>query len=182
MATRGATPAPLLALAQCLDQLPGIGPKAAARMARKLVLQPALAADLEAALATVQQQVALCPVCRCYSVNSVCRQCDGVVEAGTDLWVLAQPEQLADIDTAAQGFVLHGLLSPVEGIGPEQLGLGSLYQRLCDPQQQPSRLIICLDESVEGRTTGFYVQTLAQRAGVPFLQWSETDSDSTATD
>ena len=182
MAVRGVIPAPLVALAQRLDQLPGIGPKAAGRMARKLVLQPTLAADIEAALVAVRCQVSLCPVCRCYSVSGECGQCSGQAEADTELWVLAQPEQLTDIDPAAQCFVLHGLLSPVDGIGPEQLGLGALYQRLCDPQRQPSRLVICLDASVEGRTTGFYVQALAQRAGVPFLQQPESDSDVAATD
>ena len=64
--------------------------------------------------------------------------------------------------------MLHGLLSPVDGIGPSALGLDSLEQRLQSPELRPQRLLVQLEDSVEGRTTGYYLQTMAQRAGIEF--------------
>ncbi len=171
-------PAPLEQLTRALDDLPGIGPKAAARLSRKLTHSPELARQLMQALTTAQNDLGLCGCCRSYTVDSECPVCDGQWQGGQPLRIVQLPEQIADLreknhhlpepDAPTNWFVLHGLLSPVDGIGPRQLGLEYLQQRLSSDAERPSRMDAVLEDSVEAQTTAFYLETLAEQAGIVF--------------
>ncbi|WP_221794859.1 hypothetical protein [Oceanobacter mangrovi] len=176
---RGLIPAPLQQLARALDDLPGIGPLAADRLARKLALTPALQTRLLESLSQLHEQIGLCPVCRHFSNNnecSLCQQhwCAGPQAPNDRVVVLQQPDWYetllanGQIDDNDQYFVLHGLLSPVDGIGPQQLGLDGLKSRFEITQTRPRRLLACLEDSVEGKTTGYYLQRLAAGYAIEF--------------
>lgn len=165
-------PAQLNALAAALDSLPGVGPRAAMRYARHLLARPAESDALVTALKGAVSALALCDTCRSYTVNSECAFCQhwqAQDEPGKACLVVEQPEHLqqaVDAGWTGTAFVLHGLLSPLEGQGPSQLGLDRLDNFLRS-EQPPAALVIALDTGVEGRTTAHYLSTLAGRADIP---------------
>ncbi len=166
------------ALVQALDQMPGIGPQAAVRCARWLLQQPhsALLNALRDA-----QELQPCPRCRRYwRPQPPAVSCCEHVRNHPDLLVVPHDE---DIDRyralGYQGhfFVLHGVLSPMQGIGPKQLRLAELTHRL---QHEPvARIGLCLPADVEAQTTAYYVRQLIQQASLPTLP-DVIDIDSTA--
>lgn len=161
---------PLLAeLIEALRCLPGVGPKSAQRMAFHLLERDreggrALAESLEAAMRNIEH----CRVCRSFSEAEVCDLCAGSVRDRSSLCVVESPSDLAAIEQATgyRGlyFVLHGRLSPLDGLGPEELGLDLLGQRLAGGEV--TELIIATNATVEGAATAHYLAQLAQEAGV----------------
>jgi len=164
-------PAALADLARSLDALPGIGPNAAARLSRKLIHDARLASELSAALAAAHAGIGLCEHCRSYTADDDCPVCDGNWIAGAVIQVVQLPEQIHDLKKAqtveSNWFVLHGLLSPIDAIGPPQLGLDRLQLKL-QASPAPERMDVILEDSVEARTTAYYLETLAKRHGIPF--------------
>lgn len=164
-------PAQIRAVAAAFDGLPGVGPRAAMRFARHLLAHHGEGEGLVQALQGALTEVALCADCRSYTVNSECAFCQHwqtLDNRQTRCLVVEQPEHLQqalDAGWSGTAFVLHGLLSPLDGQGPLQLGLDRLDQ-LLRAEQPPAALIVALDSSVEGRTTAHYLSTLARRADV----------------
>ncbi|MBE0483071.1 MAG: toprim domain-containing protein [Bacterioplanes sp.] len=166
------------ALVRALDQLPGIGPQAALRCARWLLQQPqnSLLEALQAA-----QRLQQCPRCRRYwqpqpQVEFCCNSDLG----HADLLVVVYDD---DVEAYRQQgyrgrfFILHGLLSPMQGIGPKQLRLSELVTVL---QREPvARIGLCLPSDVEAQTTAYYIRQLIQRAELP-IQPDVMDVDTTA--
>lgn len=164
-------PAPLQALAAEFDRLPGIGPKAAERLARRLVLNPARGEALNVALETVLNQIDLCPQCRCYRLQQQCPACEPGRLRQPDGTMLLVFEQLQECQLVLEAgwqapvFVLHGLLSPLDRVGPLQLGLDCLQAQL-ESSEHLVEVVLVLDDSVEARTTAHYLDTLVRRAGL----------------
>ncbi|MBE0493800.1 MAG: recombination protein RecR [Thiomicrospira sp.] len=149
--------------------LPGVGPKSAQRMAYYLLERQRDGANRLAD--TIQQaleKVGHCEVCRTLSETSVCGICASNKRDNGLLCVVETPADVLSIEQAGiyQGkyFVLMGHLSPIDGIGPEQLGLGRLHERLKQPGI--SELILATNPTVEGEATAHYIHQLAQQAGV----------------
>ena len=138
-------------LTQVLDDLPGVGPLAARRLARHL-MQPDKASELTALLTTAAD-FNQCQRCHSYSAAAICADCR---QADSDPLLLVEhaDEVLFWREQGFCGsvFVLHGLLSPVAGIGPQQLQLALLKKRVAE-QEGLSNLWMCLPDSVEGQTT-----------------------------
>ena len=162
------------ALVEALDRLPNIGPNAADRLAQHLLLTEQLSA-LQGALQKAQDTLQLCSSCRAISDIQGCFACAQAKEP--HLLVVASLEhqqQALQIGYKGQTFVLHGLLSPVQGRGPKQLGIASLQQLIID--NQFVSIVVALDCSVEGQATAHFLQQLLSQyddrlTNTPWAQW-----------
>lgn len=154
-------------LVQALDQLPAIGPKAADRLAQHILnndqVEPLLQA-LNAAAADIKR----CQQCQSYSTETHCTLCANPQRQHKKILVLANINHLQQAeDSGWQGryFILHGLLSPMVGIGPSQLALDKLQQQLLSsPIEQ---VVIALENNAEGRATSQYIQSLPELNDIP---------------
>lgn len=157
------------ALASLLDALrclPGVGPKTAQRMMYKLLEQPhrikglQLAACLEAAM----RETTCCTSCNNYTTTPLCKLCTRPHRDPSLLCVVENPADLLAIEQthAYQGYyyVLMGKISPIDGIGPEQIALAGLTQRAQDPMI--SEIILALSPSIEGQTTVHFIREYLQ--------------------
>lgn len=149
--------------------MPGVGRKSAQRIAFNLLERNRDGASaLSAALAEAVTSIGHCKRCRMFTEHELCSICSA---SGRDEALLCVVESPADVmavedATGFRGlyFVLMGHLSPLDGIGPEELGLGSLENRLrCDAVKE---LIIATNPTVEGDATAHYVADMATRLGV----------------
>lgn len=143
--------------------LPGVGPKSAQRMAFQLLARNRSAGtQLAEALLAAMTQVGHCDKCRTFSESARCQLCANTKRDQSLLCVVESPADLLAIEqTGFYGlyFVLMGHLSPLDGIGPEQLGLGLLKQRF--QTEAISELIIATNPTVEGEATAHYIHELS---------------------
>ncbi|MBY0377297.1 MAG: recombination mediator RecR [Gammaproteobacteria bacterium] len=144
--------------------LPGVGPKSAQRMAFQLLARNRPAAkQLAEALLAAMDQVGHCDRCRTFSETARCQLCANPRRDQNLLCVVESPADLLAIEqTGFHGlyFVLMGHLSPLDGIGPEQLGLGLLKQRF--QTETIGELIIATNPTVEGEATAHYIHELSR--------------------
>ncbi len=164
------TASPLLAeLMQALRCLPGVGARSAQRMAYHLLERDRRGGErLAAALQKAMQDIGNCNDCRTFSETERCPLCAGHARDRSQLCVVETPADLAAIEQATgfRGlyFVLLGRLSPLDGMGPEELGLPLLARRLGEGEVQ--ELILATNPTVEGEATAHYLAELAHAAGV----------------
>ena len=155
---------PIQKLVQCLTRLPGIGEKTATRLAFHLTSGPSHhAKELAQALIEVVDTVRLCSVCANFTEADPCLRCGGGRRDLSTICVVASPADLVAIDRSGDfrgGFhVLHGLLSPLEGIGPEDLKIKELIRRL---DGSVSEVIVATNASVEGEATAMYLSRVVK--------------------
>ena len=161
---------PIKRLVQELGRLPGIGEKTATRLAFHLLRGPKQhARDLAQALVDVTDKIRLCSVCMTMTEADPCPTCSDVRRDGDVVCVVATPADLIAIDRGGhfrgRYHVLHGLLSPLEGIGPDDLRIAELLRRLGgDPPV--AEVIIATSPSVEGEATAMYLARLMKPLGV----------------
>jgi recombination protein RecR len=162
---------PIKRLVQHLARLPGIGEKTATRLAFHLVRGPkSQVRDLATALLEVVDRVRLCSVCMNITEADPCALCaDGRREAGV-ICVVAGPSDVVAIDRGGhfrgRYHVLHGLLSPLEGIGPDDLRIAELVRRLEGPDGGVEEIIVATSANVEGEATAMYLARLLKPLGV----------------
>lgn len=158
-------PALLTNLIQALRRLPGVGPKSAQRMAFHLLERDregalALSASLRAAMEGVRN----CENCRMFSESALCEYCSSPRRDASLLCVVEGPADVLAVEQGAnyrgRYFVLMGHLSPLDGIGPEELGLDLLTRRL--EQGGIEEVIVATNPTVEGEVTAHYVAELAR--------------------
>ncbi|MBY4597267.1 recombination mediator RecR [bacterium BD-1] len=161
---------PLLAqLIEALRCLPGVGQKSAQRMAYHLLERDREGGlRLAAALAEAVEKVGHCESCRDFSETPLCPLCASASRDRAQLCAIETPADRLAIETATgyRGlyFVLQGRLSPLDGIGPRELGLDRLAARLAGGEVR--ELIIATNPTVEGEATAHYLAQLARQAGV----------------
>jgi recombination protein RecR len=166
-------PEPVRQLMAALHRLPGIGPRSAERLALHLTqADPAFVKDLASHLITAREQVHPCPVCGVLTEHNPCAICNDprrdpglicVVERATDVFNIEKA-------SAFRGLyhVLGGKISPINGVGPEDLELSSLEKRL-----QPKNIrevILALGSDVEGDATSHYLAKRLKSLGVRVSQ------------
>ena len=149
-------------LIQLLAKLPGLGPRSARRAALHLIKKKdLLLVPLAGAMAQAVEKVCECDICGNVDTTSPCSLCRDprrerailvVVEDVADLWAL---ERAAVIN----GFyhVLGGVLSPLDGIGPDELSIKQLVERVSEPDNGVREIIIAVNATVEGQTTAHYI-------------------------
>jgi recombination protein RecR len=160
------TSEPLLAqLIESLRCLPGVGPKTAQRMALHLLERNRDGGlRLSAILDDAMQRIGRCKQCRDLTELEVCAICANPRRDQTQLCIVESPVDVLAIEaaTAYKGryFVLLGRLSPLDGIGPAELGLDQLAELL--ESNAPEEMIIATNPTVEGEATSYYLQRMAK--------------------
>jgi recombination protein RecR len=160
---------PLARLVAELEKLPGIGPKSAQRLAFHLLRLPAEEARLLAsAVMQVKEQMRTCSVCSNYTDQEVCEICSNPRRDRTLLCVVADPRDLIAIERTNEFrglyHVLGGVISPMEGIGPDQLRMRELLERV--ERDAVKEVILATNPQVEGEATAMYVHRLLKPFGV----------------
>jgi len=162
-------PEPLERLIQELSRLPGIGPKTAQRLAFHLLRSDRQRADsLARAIEDVKARIGYCE--RCYNIaeGSLCAICSSsrrdpallcVVESALDVLAVERTSEFGGLY-----FVLHGVISPIDGVGPDQIHVPQLIERVRD--EGIGEVIIATDADIEGEATAVYLQRALQPLGV----------------
>lgn len=154
---------PLARLIEQLQRLPGVGPKTAQRLALHILKRPESEIHLLAqALIEAKQQVGLCSVCFHLSAESVCEICRSHNRDEHTICVVADSRDVIAIEKTREYkgryHVLGGVISPMDGIGPDQLHISQLVRRVSD--RNIKEVILAISPSVEGDTTTLYVGQL----------------------
>ena len=156
-------------LLQALRCLPGVGPRTAQRMAFHLLERDRDGAqELIDALAEGLERIGECKQCRMLSENPLCWICSSSERNASLLCVVESPADVLAIEDSAvfngHYFVLQGRLSPLDGIGPDELGLGLFEQQIATGKIR--EIILATGSTVEGEATAGYLASLAQQNGV----------------
>ncbi len=169
-------PSPIARLVQQLGKLPGIGEKTAARLAFHILrASPEDAAALAAAIGEVRQKIRFCSICCDLTETDPCAICRDQRRDGSMVCVVAQPQDLVAIERAGgyrgRYHVLHGLLSPLDGVGPDDLRVTELLRRCGGTVGEAvtevvTEVIMATSPSVEGEATAVYLAKLLRPLGV----------------
>jgi len=164
-----ATAAPLARLIDEFYKLPGIGPKSAQRLAYYLLRMPAREAQsLASAILEVKEKVVLCTVCQNVTEIDPCRVCSDDRRDRSVICVVEEPLDILAIERthSYRGLhhVLHGAISPMDGIGPEELKVGELLARVRSGETQ--EVILATNPNLEGEATAMYLTRLLRPLGL----------------
>lgn len=167
--TANVFPPRLAELLEALKFLPGVGPRSAERMVLHMFTrQPDGARRLSRSLREALEAVRTCSRCGMLADGELCLICRSTGRDPAQLCVVETPSDLAAVESSGgyRGlfFVLSGRLSPLDGIGPEELGLDRLERRLGD--NVVAELILATSATVEGEATAAYLAQMAGRAGI----------------
>ncbi len=151
---------PLARLIEHFQHLPGIGPKSAQRLALHILKRPeAEIAALAQALLDAKKLVGICSTCGHLSAEPICEICNATNRDEKVLCVVSDSRDLIALEKTREFkgkyHVLGGLISPIDGIGPEQLNIQSLVRRVS--KQEVKEVIMAIGPSVEGETTTLYI-------------------------
>jgi len=160
---------PITRLLEELERLPGIGPKSAQRLAFHILKGDDESAQrLSDAIAEVKRQIHFCSRCFNFASEDLCEYCADVRRDAAMLCVVEEPRDVVAIERTGEfrGFyhVLQGAISPIDGIGPEQLRVHELLSRLADDTVK--EVVIATNPNVEGETTALYLARLIKPLGV----------------
>lgn len=156
-------------LIEALRILPGVGPKSAQRMAYYLLERNKPGAvNLSSILKDAVEKIGHCKQCRTLTEEEICSVCSNAARDNTMICVVETPSDVMMIDrvTGHRGlyFVLMGHLSPLDGIGPDELGLDKLALLL--DRGEVKELILATNPTVEGEATAHYVSEMARKRGI----------------
>lgn len=182
-------------LVSLLTRLPGIGRKSALRMAYYLLKADQRYAEaLAERIAKLQSEIRFCSICGSYTETDPCPVCDGLDRDRRVICVVEQPQDVLTIEASKEYrglyHVLGGLLSPLDGIGPDKLRIASLVQRIragrgnlaagaglaafagsleapaAPPKDAVEEVVLATNPTVEGDTTALYIRKVLEREGV----------------
>lgn len=158
---------PLAELIGQLERLPGVGPKSAQRLAYHVLRMPEEdVRRLAEALLEAKRSLRLCEVCQNVAASERCDLCSDTRRDPRTICVVAEPRDIAALERVNQYkgvyHVLHGLLSPMDGIGPEQLKVRELLQRAAAGVDE---VILATNPTVEGDATALYLAGLIKPLG-----------------
>jgi recombination protein RecR len=161
--------APVQDLIDELGKLPGIGPKSAQRIAFYLLKLPAEdALRLASAITEAKSRVAFCERCFNVSEGSLCGICADDRRDATSLCVVEEPRDIVAVEKTGRFrgryHVLQGAISPIEGVGPDQLRVAELLARL-EPEAV-AEVILCTNPNIEGEATALYLGRLLKPLGL----------------
>jgi recombination protein RecR len=156
---------PVARLIEAFARLPGVGPKTASRLTFHLLRAPETEARaLAAALIAVREQVVFCERCFNISDRPVCSICDDTRRDGTKLCVVEEPLDVLALERTSEFkglyHVLHGAISPIDGVGPDRLKIRQLIDRAEEAQRSGARfeeVVIATNPTLEGEATAMYL-------------------------
>lgn len=156
-----------------LNRLPGIGPKTAQRLAYQILREPELSTGLEQALVAVRETVHLCETCFSYTDEpTVCRYCADATRREDLICVVEEPSDIVRVESSGafrgRYHVLHGAISPLDGVGPDDLKIRELLKRIDDAKSTVpmTEVILALDPDLEGDTTVLYLAKILSERGL----------------
>ena len=160
---------PIVRLTTQLSRLPGIGQKTAQRLAYHILDMPvAQAQELAAAIVAAREKVVDCPVCGTYTDVSPCGICADTSRDGSVLCVVCDAKDVIAMERTREFHgkyhVLHGVLSPVDGVGPNDIRINELVERV--KAGGVREVIIATNPDVEGEATASYIARLLKPMGV----------------
>ncbi|TVY10849.1 recombination mediator RecR [Paenibacillus cremeus] len=162
-------PEPLAKLIDSFSRLPGIGPKTAGRLAfHVLRMKEDDVIDFAKALVNVKRNLHYCSICCNITDTDPCRICQDKSRDGSIICVVQEPKDLVAMERTKEfnGYyhVLHGAISPMEGIGPDEIRIADLLKRLGDDKVQ--ELILATNPNIEGEATAMYLSRLVRSFGL----------------
>ncbi|MBC9784092.1 recombination protein RecR [Heliobacterium chlorum] len=160
---------PVSRLIEELSKLPGVGPKTAQRLAFHLLNVPRTeAVALARAIVEAHDKTLYCSVCTNLTDSDPCRVCGDTNRDRSVICVVEEPRDVVAVEKTREYrglyHVLHGALSPIEGVGPEQLKISQLMTRLGDPELR--EIIVATNPTVEGEATAAYLARLIKPMGI----------------
>ena len=160
--SRGATP-PVQRLIDEFNRLPGIGPKSAQRLTYHLIRMPVEQAEsLASAITSMKNQIILCSVCFNITETDPCDICLNNSRERSKLCVVEQPLDVVALERTSSFdglyHVLHGSISPINGIGPEDLKIRELLERM--RTESFDEIILAMNPNLEGEATSMYINRL----------------------
>ncbi len=150
-------------------KLPGIGAKSAQRLAYSILRRPKEDAErLSRAVLDVKDKIRYCSRCNNFSDRDPCHYCSNAARSSETICVVEEPHDILAVEKTreyrGQYHVLHGALSPINGIGPEDLKLKNLLERLREGNVR--EIILATNPNVEGEATAIYLAKLLKPIGV----------------
>jgi len=160
---------PVESLIASLTKLPGLGKKSAVRMAFHLLkADRAYLADLGRQLSNLKDTVRKCSVCGTWTQADPCGTCSDASRDQSTLCVVEQVQDLMNLQSTGEFrglyHVLHGVIAPLDGVGPAELGLDRLERRVA--QGGISEVILATNPTLEGDTTALYIHRMLSPRGV----------------
>lgn len=163
---------PLEELLNTLSRLPGIGRRSAERIVFFLLTKPEEAAQLSQAIGNLHRQIKRCPRCYNFAEDELCPICQDPQRDQTTLCVVARPWEIEYIERTGEYHglyhVLGGLISPANGVGPEDLTVGQLVQRV--RREEIQEVILALEPKLEGDLTSMHLLRELKPLGVKVTQ------------
>lgn len=159
---------PLADLIAELERLPGIGPKSAQRLAYHLLrLTDAQVEKIAESMMKAKELLRFCERCQSFSETEICGICSDARRNDTQICVVAEPRDVTAIERVNEYHgtyhVLHGLLDPMDGVGPDKLKVRELVNRISD---QVEEVILATNPTLEGDATALYIAKLLKPLGV----------------
>ena len=160
---------PLTELISQFERLPGIGKKTAQRLAYSILKQPPEVAEKFAdALISARRNIHFCSVCQGLTDKDICDICSSETRNKTQICVVAEPKDIMAFERTREYnglyHVLHGVISPLEGITPENLRIKELMTRLSNGEI--TEIIMATNPTVEGEATASYISRLVKPMGI----------------
>jgi recombination protein RecR len=160
---------PIAGLIEELNKLPGIGPKSAKRLAYHILRSPdEEARALAEAILTLKEKIKLCSVCLNNTDCDPCRICQDKERDHSKICVVEKPSDILPLEQTGKYngvyHVLHGTISPTQGVGPEELKIKELLVRLKDGSV--TEVIVATNPNVESETMAMYLQRLITPLGI----------------
>jgi len=152
-----------------LERLPGVGPKSAQRIAYHILkTEPESAERLAQAIVEVKRTIHFCPRCFNFAEGDLCGICADVERDASVICVVEEPRDVVAVERTGEFrgtyHVLHGAISPIDGIGPEQLRVRELIDRLAEGAV--TEVLVATNPNVEGETTALYLARLVKPLGI----------------
>ena len=151
------------------SRLPGIGRKSASRIAYWLLeTDRGFVESFSNDLGEIRDYIVRCRECGNYAESELCEVCDSPVRDRTQMCVVEQSRDVATIESTGEFrgiyHVLHGVLSPLDGIGPEELGLGKMRARI--KSEGVNEVIVATNPTLEGDSTALYIVRMLSEEGI----------------
>lgn len=160
---------PLAKLIEEFQKFPGVGPKSAQRMAFHLLKMPINEVrEISKAIVDAKEQIKYCHKCFNMSSMNPCEICSSTKRDKTTICVVSETKDLIAVEKTKEFIgeyhVLQGLISPLDGIGPEDLKIRELLQRASQPDVK--EIILAINPSIEGEATSLYLSKLIKPMGI----------------
>jgi recombination protein RecR len=162
-------PEPISRLIDSFMKLPGIGPKTAVRLTYFVLnMKEDVVLDFAKALVNVKRDLTYCSICEHITDKDPCHICDDSSRDRTTICVVQEPRDVIAMEKMKEYHglyhVLHGAISPMEGIGPEDIKVAGLLKRLQD--ENVNEVILATNPNIEGEATAMYISRLLKPAGI----------------